>query len=539
MTTGFGTGIGGTIGGPQTPTQIELEASAWTQVNKAALGIVPDSIEVPFTKLGGQLWKYQSDASRPTLMSLGTVRTSLAKEEAVDESWKPFFDELVGKLPPDVKEEFTKDLDRDFEDRSQNFTQLENALTATAKSLAWLARAQKPLDPHSPAMDRLHQNQALPGRALRGTLSHSGAILEGAAAFLNRMGSNYSQHDVLRHFATQSAEMQENLNSLLEVLKDPGAPPPTGEELMALSEQAEGLLNDFQRIDRGKDLQILSPMMEAMAAVASALSLTPASPTLFLGLKLATLGLYSSDSQSGLLGNELAALIKALQSGQGAALLQKVGPAKLQMLLMSLLGTISGANTLAALLAEFGIGRFPARNEGDQIAGRRFGLQLMLSLLASSGVMKQIYAIITEVCGGDAKAQEILSTNMELVSLLLMSLTATKGGPESSIRLLESLKPHLEKKLEISKAFIEPLLEMGQAKGVDIAITEASLALERGEMKGLLGAMRAALELINSSPELLKEDLDAFKEFAILLKSSCSAVSSEENAMMTALLRAA
>ncbi len=44
---------------------------------------------------------------------------------------------------------------------------------------------------------------------------------------------------------------------------------------------------------------------------------------------------------------------------------------------------------------------------------------------------------------------------------------------------------------------------------------------------------------VNSSPELLKEDLDTFKEFAGLLKQSCSGVSSEENAMMTALLRAA
>lgn len=547
MTTSFSmtTGQGGTIGGPSVPLQRELETSAWTQVNKAALGIVPDSLEVTFTNLGGQVWKYQSDSSRPTLQSPGTLRTSEAKGEAAeDESWKPIFEDLVGKLPAEVKEEFQKDLARPFERRSQNFAQLENTLTLTAKGMAWLAGAQKPVAPETPEMDRLMHNQAMPGKALRGAVGHSQSILGGANSFLSRVGPNHPNHDELQNFAEQSATLQDDLNNLLESLKDPNAPPPSGEQLTDLSDQAQTLLNDFQRLDHGKDLQILSPMMETMAAVASALSLTPASPTLFLGLKMATMGLFSSDSASGLFGSELAALIKALQSGQGAALLKKVGMAKLQMLLMSLLGTIGGAGTLAALLSEFGIGRFPARNEGDEIAGRRFGLQLMMTLLASSGVMKQIYAIIAQVCGGDEKAQEMLSDNMELVSLLLMTLTETKGSPENASSMLETLKPFLETKCDKSKAFMESALAEGdldgeKAKSVDIALLKAKMALSKDDQKGLLGACSGALEQIGSTPEDLKGDLDEFKEFAQLLKQTLSAETTEQNAMITQLLRAA
>lgn len=547
MTTSFSlsTGQGGTIGGPSVPLQRELETSAWTQVNKAALGIVPDSLEVSFTNLGGQLWKYQSDSSRPSLQSPGTLRTAQAKEEpAEDDSWKPIFEDLIGKLPSEVKDEFQKDLARPFERRSQNFAQLENTLTYTAKGLSWLAGAQKPVEPESPEMDRLQHNQALPGKALRGTVGHSQAIIGGANAFLSRVGPNHANHDELRHFADQATTLQDDLNNLLESLKDPNAPPPTGEQLTELSDQAQTLFRDFQRVDHGKDLQILSPMMETMAAVAAALSLTPASPTLFLGLKMATMGLFSSDSASGLFGSELAALIKALQSGQGAALLKKVGMAKLQMLLMSLLGTIGGAGTLAALLSEFGIGRFPAHNEGDEIAGRRFGLQLMMTLLTSSGIMKQIYAIIAQICGGDEKAQEMLSDNMELISTLLMALTEAKGNPENAVGMLATLKPFLESKCEKSKAFMESAFAEGdldgeKAKGVDIALLKAKLALAKDDQKGLLGACSGALEQIGSTPEGLKDNLDQFKEFAQLLKQTLSAGASEKNAMITQLLRAA
>ncbi|MCE5319042.1 MAG: hypothetical protein LLG04_16980 [Parachlamydia sp.] len=548
MTTSFSmtTGQGGTMGGPSAPLQRELETSAWTQVNKAALGIVPDSLEISFTNLGGQLWKYQSDSSRPSLQSPGsTVRTSQAQGEATeDESWKPIFDELVGKLPDEVKDEFQKDLARPFERRSQNFAQLENTLTLTAKGLSWLEGAQKPVDPESPAMDRLKQNRAMPGRALKGTVAHSKSIIGGANAFLTRVGPNHANHDALHNFAEQAATMQDDLNNLLESLKDPNAPEPTNEQLTELSDQAQTLLNDFQRLDQGKDLQILSPMMESMAAVAAALSLTPASPTLFLGLKMATMGLFSSDSASGLFGSELAALIKALQSGQGAALLKQVGMAKLQMLLMSLLGTIGGAGTLAALLSEFGIGRFPAHNEGDEIAGRRIGLQLIMTLITSSGVMKQIYAIIAQVCGGDEKAQAMLSDNMELVSTLLMALTEAKGTPENASSMLENLKPFLEGKCEKSKAFMESALAAGdldgeKAKSVDIALLKAQMALSKDDQKGILRACSGALEQIGSTPEDLKGDLDEFKEFAQLLKQTLGAGATEQNAMITQLLRAA
>ena len=77
------------------------------------------------------------------------------------------------------------------------------------------------------------------------------------------------------------------------------------------------------------------------------------------------------------------------------------------------------------------------------------------------------------------------------------------------------------------------------AKSVDIALLKAQMALSKDNQKGILGACSGALEQIGSTPEDLKGDLDEFKEFAQLLKQTLGAGATEQNAMITQLLRAA
>ena len=115
-------------------------------------------------------------------------------------------------------------------------------------------------------------------------------------------------------------------------------------------------------------------MLDSMAAVAAALSLTPATPTLYLGLKMATMGLSLSNSKAGLFGVQLDALMKALQGGLGAALLKKVGLAKMQMLLMALLGTIGGAGTLAALFPNLELVDFLLNKKETTVLAKHLGL---------------------------------------------------------------------------------------------------------------------------------------------------------------------
>ena len=254
-----GSGVGGNIGGPLQPSPRELEATAATMTSRAALGIMPDSLEVPFSQLGGNVWKYQSDSSKPTLSSLATlVRASTAEDKKTDDSWKPVFNTLVDRLPPELKTRLAAEMNKPFESRNPNFAHLENILTFTAKGLAWLEEAEKPVEPETIKWDRMMHNRGMPGKVVRGMVRQGQQILGGADAFLNRMGPNLPAHDTMRHFTGQAAEIQTRLEALLKQMQEGKQPPQ--EELIRLSNEAETLQANYQRIYRGSDLQNPRPL---------------------------------------------------------------------------------------------------------------------------------------------------------------------------------------------------------------------------------------------------------------------------------------
>lgn len=517
-------GVGGNIGGPLAPTQRDIETTAWTMVNKAALGIMPDTLEVPFSQLGGNIWKYQSDANRPTLKPLANIRTSVPDETPPDDSWKSSFDALLGKLHPQLKTRLLANMGKPFNARSMNYSVFENVLTMTAKGMAWLQKAQEPMDPESPAWERTEHNQALPGKALRGIVGHARTMLMGTKAFLNYVGPNHPHHDELNNFANQGAEVQSELNQVLEQIKNEEKPDP--QMLNHLANKATLLSNKFNSVAHGQDMQMMGPLFEAMAAVANALSVSPTSPSLFFGLKMATTGLFSKESQSGLLGAQFEILMKALAKGSMSQLMNKVANAKQMMLMMMMLGMTSGASTLAGLLSEFGAGRFPSEGEGEEREGHVFTFQLLLQLLAKSGLLNLICKILTETTGANDKAQEMMTSIMELTTLLLMALTGAKGPPKDAGILLEGVKTHIGNHIDKIEKFVLSLILEGTedsatAKGLNVALKQAKIALETDNFEALMGSCGNALDLIGTSPDLLLKDLGELKEFAKLLNRSC------------------
>ncbi len=519
-----GSGVGGNVGGPLQPTQRDVETTAWSLMNKTALGIMPDTLEVPFSQLGGNVWKYQSDANRPTLKSLANLRTSMPDESVPDESWTTKFQELVGKLHPQLKERLAAQMQKPFASRDPNYSIFENLLTMTAKGLAWLEQAQQPMDPNSPASDRLHHARALPGKALKGTINQSHTMLAGTQAFLKYVGPNHPFHDQMHLFAQQGEELQQQLNALMEQWQ--AGEPPSPDELTQLANKAINLSNGFNRQFLGNDMQILGSAFQAMAAMASALSLTPTFPTLFLGLKMATTGLFSNESSLGFFGPSLEALIKALSQGLLPSLMKNGGTAKKMMLIMTLLGALTGTSTLAGLISRFGMGHFPAESEGDQREGRVFTFQLLLDLLASSGWLNQIYKICVEASGGNENAQEIIADIMEFISLVTMALTASQGKMEDASVRLEDLQPHLEKKLNKIERLIISILQSepagtSQLRELDVAIKQAKLAVSKDNFLAFLSALRSILPLIDTASDQLEKDLEEMNELAKLLKQSC------------------
>lgn len=205
------------VGGPSQMGARELEATAIAQLNKIALGLVADSIEISFIKLGGNVWKYQASAPRPTLAPLESARHDSLKE-AEDKSWKAFFDQLVENLPSEVAARLIREKQKAKEERNISYTALEEVLVTTAKALAFVQAASKLDDKASiAALNNLVNLLVIDNAVIH--LNHLGKeFFKEAHHFLDSVGSNYTHHDKLMH---DVQEAEKNLK-LLEILTQEG-----------------------------------------------------------------------------------------------------------------------------------------------------------------------------------------------------------------------------------------------------------------------------------------------------------------------------
>ena len=514
MTT-TGSGVGGNIGGPQQLSSKEIEATAWALVTKERMGVVQDTLEIPFTQVGGNIWKYSSDSTRPTLMPLGGNRTMGEEQPPPDESWKDNMDELMDQLPPQLKARMQSELAKTFEFRNPNLMLFGNTLTALAKGMAWMDDAEQPVDPQTAEGERTLDNLSLGGVALRGVVNQSQAELEGAESFLKDVGPNDPDFDKLYQFTQRGGALQKRMNEYLEILKDPGHPLPTQAQKDGLCQDIGKLAKEFDAISSGSRLQILGTMLETMEAVAQALSLTPSAPALFLGLKTALKGIFQSESEAGIFGENLEMLLNALQNGLAGSLLKNAGPAKLKMMMMMLMSALGGFGALAALVSQYGTGRFPAEDEDEEEEGKKFNFLLILKLLMSSRFVKLIVSLIAGACGQGEEKQQQAGDLLEPPLLLMMILMGGQGRSGKMEYLLEECQPDLKSRMQVLEMFMQsPLAGEGNspdAKNVKILLQQGLLALEKGEYDSFFHLVGTTLENMKGSMDGLVNEMNEIK----------------------------
>ena len=195
-------------------SQVERETMPVVTLNKAMLAIVADSIEVSFTKFGGNLWRYEANPSHPTLAPLINARMSTAEKQSEDTSWKGFFDQLVQNLPEDVATRFVKENALPRDERSPAYTALGNLLQTTAKALAWMEAASKPENPESPSFRHANAVSQMGALAEQNIDAIGNNFLLEAKSFLDGVGANYAHFDKLTNNFTQVEKALTELSNL-------------------------------------------------------------------------------------------------------------------------------------------------------------------------------------------------------------------------------------------------------------------------------------------------------------------------------------
>lgn len=510
-----GSGVGGNIGGPQQPSQTEIAQTAWTQVNKAALNIVQDSLEIPFTQFGPDP-KYLSSQTRSLQLPLESAQLDMVPPTSIDETWSSYFDNLIAELPSNVAAALVNNLSASAEDQNAALVALTYLLANTAKAIAWLEVVNDNTSPESPYMEegsslslRTEDYQYLGTDAGSALVNDGSTLYSGASNYLSEIGPNDSNFDGLSNYVGEAGNGFVALSTLLS-----GA---TGsmnvQELYdALAVAMANASSSYQNTSLGNNLQILAPILEALGLVSSANALENGSPSLLISLAIALTGISTAESSAGVIGNSLGTVLTSLIEGMTGTFIPNADQGSQQLfgalVTVTLLVLIGGA----ALVSANGLGTLPQGDEVDNHNNQLFTVEMAALLVGSSGILNQTFASIGAACGASESGKQVIADAMVATALVLMLLVAAGKNEKDLNTLLAGLSTPLSQALEGISTFLNEALASGTisgnaAAGVTAYIQQAVIALQNGDFGNFTTALNAALALLGVTPETLQQDL--------------------------------
>jgi|GEM_PF-3254316 len=94
-------GPSGNSPGLQRPELNQLQQTATDQAVKQGMMLVKDTLEIPLSQLGGNLWKYQAGADRPMLPMY--LQQAMGKKDKDVSQWPKIFEDLKNQLPEGLR----------------------------------------------------------------------------------------------------------------------------------------------------------------------------------------------------------------------------------------------------------------------------------------------------------------------------------------------------------------------------------------------------------------------------------------------------
>lgn len=131
--------LGGTPTGSPQHTQDAAnirEQSATKVVARQDQMIVKDTIEVPLTKMAGDIWKYRQSETKAMMPMY--LQVLLNRGDRTGPTWPQAFKELAQKLPDSLKALMQRELLKPQGNREESFEGLKKSLEFAAKGLDWL-----------------------------------------------------------------------------------------------------------------------------------------------------------------------------------------------------------------------------------------------------------------------------------------------------------------------------------------------------------------------------------------------------------------
>lgn len=301
------------------------------------------------------------------------------------------------------------------------------------------------------------------------------------------------------------------------------------------SERADKLSSLHKAMERkssGDDLQILKHLLKAMGVATEALSLPKmGSAPLYIGLSAATIGIYSTESATGIIGPALAKILKAIDTVFSCAIMPEGGIGKQKFLMMLCLATYTSMTCLAAQASGQGVGRLPKNLEAaDLKLARFFTFELALKLANSSLVLKEAFTVFIEACGGNKTAQRVGAAILAQIGQLFIILAGSKEAEKPANYLVADEGIYLRQGIQAAAEAVAKSESEGTVNTVvAVAINQLRIALDEHNETAFMEALNDLLESLDTSLEEVMIDLQEIQRFANMIINATSHSHNDES----------
>lgn len=469
-------GISPDVGGRQglgRPLQLEyteLEATAQVADAKAALGIVPNSLDISFTELGGNPWKYQASASKPQIPM--NVLQGIVYPDSPEASQlaQKQYERLLKELPLSIRQELKEQSYFPEEDRDLALAVFERLLRFTGKALAYLQTTSE-LQPENFAENN-KKNHAHPREMLKEWIE----LTESTVQELDKAASLFKKgnQDLLRPLVKTCKEILQSNDKQGSFLAQ------------RMFEELWTLWHHYEQKKIPNVLKLTGNLLHSLLLITASLNGKVTSSFLYATSSAMT-ALQKSFSKSGIWGRWQQETGKQLALTIDTSLPQQYLIEQIvQLVTISFVGLLSEAAGTSN------------SESGEEKTSATHSLAFLLAsaLLANSKVG-------TELAERSFEALEMPSytTSMLTESTLLIAMNALILADAKGSQIMKGMQEKLMQGLDFLKEG-----SVGAQKELSIAIREAYLALEQENKEGYFDALQTTLKTFQGNLETLQEE---------------------------------
>lgn len=535
---GSGSGVG-TPGGPSEPSIFQLQTTAATEVARQSMGIVKDTLAVPFMLLGGNVWRYTSDMGHPVLHPMDTFRIDSSPDKEARPGQQEAFDGLVKTLPPPMQRLLKIDMQRDPRNRNPSMVALEEVLSGAARAIVTVNDASKAELPGSAQLARHRENLLLLPRSLSGAQQTAGDLAHFGDAILKEEGPNFKQFDAFFAGKEELGRVGRLLGRAHEAGGDGGEG--MADRLVMGWGGLQQAITALDRQEKGAPFQIFGASLRAMQPLMAAAMPDVKAPALLMGMWTAMIGAENSEAKGGLQGGALAQVSSAVTDGVAALALPR-GANPGQQLFLGLLMQVSTvlSTSFGALLAA--AKPPPGVAPQDAAQYRPFTCTLTMGLISSSQAMEAFFGQAAASVQPDERADEpgrlmAAETAAQAARLAMGVGMGKKNGGEG---LMRSFAPHMAAmSTALSMLEARGALTDGQAAAFSRALSEAKFALEQGDVEPFMQAWSDLVDFLGGDYAKLESDCTAVGKKAMNCGALLARGQQERESFQTSLVQPA